>query len=280
MPPTYEQVCREDTGFREAVRVCYDPNCISLGLLLTAFFLAIDPTVYDRQGNDRGSQYQTGIYYQDAPSGQIVDRVASYESRFHDTFAVEHGPLRNFFEAEEYHQDYLGKNLGGYCHIPPYGMRQIIDLVEAELRYQATPREELRAKLDSLQFDVTQNAATERPFTGAFWDQQERGIHVDIATGQPLFLSSDKYESSCGWPSFMRSVSYGSLDFLSDTTLGMERVEVRSSVGDSHLGHVFEDDLESPVGTRFCINSASLRFVALEKMEEEGYGPYLILFDR
>jgi methionine-R-sulfoxide reductase len=132
---------------------------------------------------------------------------------------------------------------------------------------------ELKQKLTPEQFEVTQNAATEPPFHNDFWDNHAPGIYVDVTTGEPLFSSTDKFESGTGWPSFTRPIEDGHVVSRSDGTLGMSRTEVRSSVGGSHLGHVF-DDGPAPTGLRFCINSASLRFVPADRLAAEGYGTY------
>jgi peptide methionine sulfoxide reductase msrA/msrB len=136
---------------------------------------------------------------------------------------------------------------------------------------------ELRQKLDRIQFEVTQRGATEPPFRNAFWDNHAPGIYVDVATGEPLFSSLDKFDSGTGWPSFSRPIEDGHVVSRSDDTLGMDRTEVRSSGGDSHLGHVF-DDGPAPTGLRYCINSASLRFVPLGRLAAEGYGAYATRF--
>ena len=130
-------------------------------------------------------------------------------------------------------------------------------------------------KLSAEEFRVTQKNGTERPGTGAYLNNKERGIYVDIVSGEPLFASSDKYESGCGWPSFTKPIEPAHVQEVSDTTLGMVRTEVRSTHGDSHLGHVFEDGPADRGGLRYCINSASLRFVPLEDMAEQGYGDYI-----
>lgn len=277
--PTYELVCRGETGFKETVRVVYDPSVITLPLILQAFFLVIDPTVTDRQGNDVGSQYQTGVYYNDEASGKIVERIMAAERKKYGTFAVEHGPLVNFYEAEAYHQNYLERVPRGYCHIPAHEISAVAELVRAEEGYEKPDRERLKQSLTALQYDVTQNAVTERPFTGEYWNTREEGIYVDVTTGQPLFRSADKYESGCGWPSFSAPVYEGVLRYVHDSSHGMERTEVKSGVGEAHLGHIFTNDRESPNGVRYCINSASLRFVPKAEMAAQGYEAYLILLD-
>lgn len=138
----------------------------------------------------------------------------------------------------------------------------------------------LKQKLTKEQYEVTQHAGTERPFTGEYWNTFEKGIYVDIVTGEPLFTSMDKYLSSCGWPSFSAPIDKENIRYLQDLTHGMTRTEVRSKGGNSHLGHVFENDPESPNGVRYCINSASLKFIPYEEMEEKGYGEWLYLFDQ
>ena len=131
------------------------------------------------------------------------------------------------------------------------------------------------SKLTPEQYRVTQQSGTERPGTGAYLDNKESGIYVDIVSGEPLFASSDKYESGCGWPSFTKPIEPANVSELRDDTLGMVRTEVRSAHGDSHLGHVFEDGPADRGGLRYCINSASLRFIPREQMGAEGYGDYL-----
>jgi peptide methionine sulfoxide reductase msrA/msrB len=143
--------------------------------------------------------------------------------------------------------------------------------------YTKPSDEELRRKLTPLQYEVTQREATEPPFRNTFWDNHAAGLYVDVATGEPLFASTDKFESGTGWPSFTRPVEEGRVTSKSDMTYGMVRTEVRSHAGSSHLGHVF-DDGPAPTGQRYCINSAALRFVPVERLQAEGYGEYLPLF--
>lgn len=276
--PTYALVCSGETGFRETVRVSYDPAKIALEQILTAYFLVIDPSVENRQGNDTGTQYQTGVYYTDAKSEAVVERIMAQEAKRHAVFKVEHGPLVNFYDAETYHQDYLDKNPGGYCHIPRTEMDAVVAIVAAERAYEKPPDATLRDTLTQQQYDVTQNAATERAFTGEYWNAHGEGIYVDVTTGQPLFSSLDKYDSGCGWPSFTAPILAGSVRYRADDSHDMQRTEVTAASGGAHLGHVFEGDRTSPNGVRYCINSAALRFIPKERLEEAGYGAYRILF--
>ena len=275
----YKAVCAGGTGFRETVKVTYDPGLVSLDALLLAYFYVVDPTVENRQGNDVGSQYQTGVYYTDDASKETVERIAALERGRREKFAVEIGPLVNFFPAEEYHQDYLDRNPGGYCHIPRAEIELFSRLKIDPGDYKKPAAEAIRDRLTDEQYRVTQESATESPFRNEFWNQFEKGIYVDVVTGEPLFSSADKFESSCGWPAFSKPIEEPAVVELPDDSHGMHRTEVRSRAGDSHLGHVFTGDRESPNGVRYCINSASLRFVPYEKMEQEGYGGLLSLFD-
>ena len=264
------------TGFRETVKVTYDPDEVSLDALLLAYFYVIDPTVANRQGNDVGSQYQTGVYYTNDEAKKTVERIAAIERGRSKRFEVEIGPLVNYYPAEEYHQNYLEKNPMGYCHIP----RELFSRLRIDPGDYAKPAAEaIRDKLTAEQYKVTQESGTETPFVNEFWDKFEKGIYVDIVTGEPLFSSTDKFESGCGWPAFSKPIEGPSVVELEDNSHGMRRTEVRSRAGDSHLGHVFTGDPESPNGVRYCINSASLRFVPLAKLEEEGYGYLSYLFE-
>ena len=275
----YKTVCAGSTGFRETVRVEYDSEKVSLDFLLLAYFYVIDPTVQNRQGNDVGSQYQTGIYYTNEAARETAQRIYDLEKSRRTEFFVECGPLLNFYPAEEYHQDYLQKNPGGYCHIP----REEIELF-SKLRidpgdYRKPAAESIREKLTAEQYRVTQKNETERPFQNELWNKFEKGIYVDVVTGEPLFSSTDKFESGCGWPAFSKPIEAPAVIERQDDSHGMRRTEVRSRAGDSHLGHVFEDDPDSPNGVRYCINSAALRFIPFEKMEAEGYCYLLSVFD-
>lgn len=280
MVPDYESVCAGDTGYREAVKVVYDSRVVSLPDLLKAFFYVIDPTVEKRQGNDVGDQYQTGIYYADESSGETVKNYASEERQKHDRFAVEIEPLHNFYRAEDYHQDYLRRNPGGYCHISPAVFADINHIIGREApAYSKPSAEELRERLSDVQFAVTQHGATERAFTGKYWNSTEKGIYVDVVTGEPLFSSADKYPSSCGWPSFTSPLKSDAVLYREDRSYGMDRVEVKSRYGESHLGHVFYNDPESPNGVRYCINSASLEFIPYAELDSRGYGEWKEVLD-
>lgn len=274
----YQTILGGKTGFRETVRVEYDPAKVSLDHLLLAYFYVIDPTVLNKQGNDTGTQYQTGIYYTNTQAQAVVERIVELERGRHKVFAVEVGPLKNYYPAEEYHQNYLDKNPGGYCHISPAKIKLLSTLKIDAGAYKKPAAETIRDKLTAEQFQVTQQNGTELPFRNEFWDKFAKGIYVDIVTGEPLFSSTDKYQSSCGWPAFTKPIEAPLLVERKDTSHGMVRTEVRSRSGDSHLGHVFTGDHESPNGVRYCINSASLRFIPYEQMEAEGYGYLLYLF--
>lgn len=268
----YQTVCTGTTAFRETVRVEYRLDQISLEAILSAFFKVVDPTVRDQQGHDIGTQYQTGIYYRDETSRIIAERIVGLEKKRTQPFYVELRPLINFYDAEEYHQDYLIKNPQGYCHIDLAAIQEARQMVVDPGKYPLPDPETLSKKLNPLQYAVTQQKATESPFTNPYYQNHEKGLYVDIVTGEPLFTSADKFASSCGWPSFSKPLDPNVVIQKADYSHRMQRTEVMSRAGNSHLGHVFRDDPESPNGIRYCINSAALRFIPLTSMEAEGYG--------
>lgn len=272
--PSYEEVCSGKTGFAETVRVVYDASVIDLHTLLRYYMRVIDPTSINKQGNDVGSQYRTGIYYtQESECVVIHSVIEMIRPNYQKPIVIEVMPLQNFYEAEEYHQDYLEKNPHGYCHID----LSVADepMIPSQRKYQRPSEEEIRSKLTSMQYQVTQKSATEPAFQNEYWSKFQPGIYVDIVTGEPLFLSTDKFQSGCGWPSFSKPIAPELLVYEKDEGFGMHRTEVRSAIGDSHLGHVFEDGPKETGGLRYCINSAALRFIPLKRMEEEGYGSYI-----
>lgn len=271
--PSYRQVCDGVSTAAEGVEVVYDPARIDIEALVGLYLLTIDPTSVDRQGNDVGHQYRTGIYYKnDSQLRQIETAVANARHIYGEDWAVEIVPLVNFYPAEDYHQDYLDKTPGGYCHLDP----RLFDIAR---RYRKDSKADLRLKLTPMQYYVTQENGTEPPFKNEYWDNHRPGIYVDVTTGEPLFVSSDKFDSGCGWPSFSRPIADSVIVERHDSSHGMERTEVRSAGGDAHLGHVFPDGPAATGGLRYCINSAALRFIPLEDMSREGYGDYLKLFE-
>lgn len=274
--PGYREVCSGRTGACEAVKIVYDPKQVSLSVLAKHLFRIIDPLALNRQGNDIGTQYRTGMYYLDESQFRDLEKIMQEEQRkYQRPLAVELLSLANFYPAEDYHQDYLKKNPGGYCHI------DFSSLNDPELQSQAEfvkpSRESLKRSLAPEAYYVTQQSGTEPPFSGEYWNFDEPGIYVDVVSGEPLFSSEDKFASSCGWPSFSAPIDENAVVEKNDYSHGMKRVEIRSKKADSHLGHVFTDGPSARGGLRYCINSAALKFIPEAKMKEAGYGAYLPL---
>lgn len=262
----------ENTGHAETVMVKYNKNRVSLEELLMHFFRIIDPTSLNRQGNDIGTQYRTGIYYVDTDDKKIIDSMINYQKeKYSEEIVVEVEKLKNFVLAEDYHQDYLLKNPMGYCHINLNDAEK--PLLEEE--YIKPEDEVLKENLSELEYLVTQEDYTESPYLNKYNSHNEKGIYVDVVTGEPLFLSSDKFDSGCGWPSFTRPIINEVVKYDEDNKYNMTRTEVRSRYGDSHLGHVFSDGPKEKGGLRYCINSGALRFIPVDEMEKEGYGKWI-----
>ncbi len=279
--PTYDFVCHHESGFAETIEVLYDPQAVSLAFLLKMYFEVIDPVSINRQGNDIGSQYRTGIYYlHDEDREIILKALDQLQLLYQKPLAVECEPLINFYPAEEYHQHYLQKNPNGYCHISRQKIESAKDAIEEKTVFSKPNDEVLKQQLSELEYLVTQESKTEPPYQNKYWDHFEKGIYVDVTTREPLFISDDKFDSGCGWPSFSKPIDRKLIKELRDSSFNMERTEVRSRLGDAHLGHVFTDGPIEKGGLRYCINSASLCFIPLEKMKEEGYEAYIPLIKK
>lgn len=262
--PTYEDVCRRRTGHAETVKVIYDTGKVSLATLLEKFYMAIDPTAINRQGNDVGSQYRSGIYYVDIEDVEIINKsIKKLQEQYRDPIAIEVKPLSNYYIAEEYHQKYLQKNPAGYCHINNSTFEKAKSIEKTYFLKKS--KEELKKTLTAIQFEVTQNSATEPPFDNEYFDNFEEGIYVDVTTGEPLFSSEDKFDSGCGWPAFSKPIEKSIVKEVVDKSYGRVRTEVRSNNGDAHLGHVFNDGPKEKGGLRYCINSASIKFIPKKK---------------
>lgn len=284
--PKYREVCK-GSGHAESAHVIYDTRATSLQKILSIYYKSIDPTLINHQGNDTGIQYRTGIYFSNPADEPIIrESLKDLQGSFFNAIAIECAPIKNFYRAEEEHQEYLIKNPNGYCHIS----RAMIDeqakaKAAAEFpdknfsrnKVYGKPSKEVLEDLSDLQRAVTQEAATEPPYKNEYNDETRMGLYVDVTNGQPLFSSTDKFDSGCGWPAFSKPVDESYLVERKDMSFGIERVEVRAKASGAHLGHVFDDGPKDKGGLRYCINSAALRFIPREKMTAEGYGEWLDL---
>jgi peptide methionine sulfoxide reductase msrA/msrB len=310
--PTYEQVSEGTTGHAEAVQVAFDPARVSYERLVEIFWRNVDPTDAGGQFCDRGSQYRSAIFYEGEAQKRAAlesKRTLDASGRLKKPIVTEIVPLEAFYPAEEYHQDFCRKSPLRYNTYRAgcgrdrrlaelWGKEAVIGPAVAgssggqgagaggkrwmavkEGGYVKPPKEELKKTLTPLQYQVTQENGTERAFQNEYWNNHAPGIYVDVVSGEPLFSSLDKFDSGTGWPSFTKPLEKANVEEKRDLSHGMSRTEVRSKHADSHLGHVF-DDGPKPTGLRYCLNSAAMRFVPADKLEQEGYGHYRKLFEK
>ena len=289
--PTYKEVSAGGTGHLEAVTIYYDPAGVTYEKLLEVFWRQVDPTDPGGQFVDRGESYETAIFYVGEKQKALAEESKSRldaSGRYDKPIVTPIMPASKFYRAEEYHQDYYKKsplrykfyrfNSGRDQFLKRIWDKEIpMSRAEGRKKYAKPSASELKQTLTAMQFKVTQKDGTEPAFSNEYWDNKQEGIYVDVVSGEPLFSSKDKYKSGTGWPSFTRPLVSDNIVERSDRKFLIRRTEVRSKYGDSHLGHVFADG-PKPTGLRYCMNSASMKFIPVEDLASEGYGEFAKLF--
>lgn len=277
---SYNKITSGTTGHAEVIKITYNPSLVPLGKLLQVFFsIAHDPTQLDRQGNDVGTQYRSVIFAENEVQKQYIktyiDELTAAQV-FEKPIATKLENPSPFYEAEAYHQDYA-KNNPDNPYIEGVALPKVKKL-EKEYADMAKSNKEESVELTDMQKHVVLKGGTEPAFKNKYWNHYEEGIYVDVVSGEPLFSSKDKFDSGTGWPSFTKPIEKSKVVDKPDDSLWMPITEVRSSSADSHLGHVFEDGPQDKGGLRYCINSASLRFIAKADLQKEGFGQYKEMF--
>ncbi len=307
--PSYEEVSSKKTGHIESVKVLYDVKILDYKTLLQKFLLTIDVTDSGGQFVDRGPQYRSAIFYSSDEEKKVIDEVLADLNKtkpFTKPVVTEVLKFKTFYNAEDYHQNYYKTSSLKYSFYRKgsgrdrrlkslwedfkfaSNLKSDINLNSIQTKgkkmdsswdnFKKPSKEELQKILNEEQFKVTQKDGTEKPFENAYNSNKADGIYVDIVSGEPLFSSKDKYDSGTGWPSFAKPIVDKFVKTKTDFKMILPRTEVRSKFADSHLGHVFKDG-PKPTGLRYCMNSASMKFISKEKMKDEGYEEYLKYLD-